>query len=128
MQYQHPIVKDEKISIVSSAQYILEVTPDCPTYVERGIAFQDNLAIFCSDSGGDGATFLSATLICSNIDEEFTLTTGDITPGGGLTCPEGESSFTQPFTIEPDLPSDCIIDQILVNLDGGLVDACNFAG
>jgi len=123
MYYQNPSVKTEKLSLrIVSAQYTLLVTPDCPAYFERGLVIENGVGIFCANDGSGGSGTISATLICSNIEGEFTLTVGDVTPGGGLNCPDGQSSFTQPYTAN--VPGDCVIDQVLFNGGNGVFDIC----
>jgi hypothetical protein len=127
MNYQNPSIKSEKLQLGTvSGQYTLLVTPDCPSYFQRGLIIEDGNGIFCAPDEVPGDVNASATLICSNIDGEFILTVGNVTPGGGLTCPDGQTSFVQSYT--SNVPEDCVIDQVLFTLGNEVADLCELVG
>lgn len=115
-------------------QYQFIITSACPTYdnASNTILFEFTETAFsvCASSCiVPPVNIPPAIVTCSNIEGEFSLQLSQPFAGGGLSCNSGEVSCTITVSISPSLPSDCVLDSLIISIEGQEFDACEgFAG
>jgi hypothetical protein len=108
--YFKPAFKNiEKMIMTAESQYIFVVSPDeCPILASFGLKNVGSTFQYCEDDC-EAVPPESVLITCANIPGEYSVEISTATDGGPLDCGIAESCVAT-FTVDPELPGDCIIN------------------